>query len=332
MRIVSYNKEGITFTEVINDKNLKVVFANLGASIFSIKFDNYLLTRNVKNIKDFFTPSIYYGKTIGRVANRMKGHAFVVNGERYEVEPNEGENVLHGGNKGLSNQFFELNTIKGNDKVEVIYTKKVGHLEDGYPGNLEVEVKYIVGVNDNEIDIEFKAKSDMDTTLALTNHTYFTLGCKSIEGLTLQINGNNYLETDENTLLPTNRRFVSPVMDFRNPKKITKDINGNYLHTPKHNGYDHYFYFLDRDLNKKNVSLSNAKLQMDIYTDFQGVQIYTSGYSCGCLLYPEANYLFDSIAIEPSDTFRYLHLLKKDEIYSRRIRYVFFIKENNDGK
>lgn len=332
MRIVSYSKEGILFTEVTNDKNLKVTFANLGASIFSIKYDNYLLTRNVKNIKDYFNHSIYYGKTIGRVANRMKGHAFVLNGERYELEPNEGENVLHGSNRGLSNQFFELNTIKSNNWVEIVYAKRVGHLEDGYPGNLDVEVKYIVSVNENEIDIEYKAKSDMDTTLALTNHTYFTLGNKTIDGLSLQINSNNFLETDENSLLPTRRRFVTPVMDFRNSKPIMQDFSNEYLHTPRHNGYDHYFYFIDRDINKCNLSLFNSKFQMDICTDFQGVQIYTSGFSCGCMLYPEVSNLFDSVAIEPSDTFRYLHLLKKDDTYLRRVRYIFTERGNQDGK
>lgn len=332
MRIVSYTKEGITFTEVINDKNLKVVFANLGASIFSIKYDNYVLTRNVRDTKDFYKTSIYYGKTIGRVANRMKGSTFVLNGERYVLIPNENNVVLHSGIFGLSTKLFNLNTIKSNDRVEIIYTKRIGHMEDGYPGNLDVEIKYVVGVNDNEIDIEYKAKSDMDTVLSLTNHSYFTLGSRSVDGLTLQINSNNYLETDEYTLVPTSRRFVSRVMDFRTPKRITKDIHDDYLHTYRHNGYDHYYYFIDRDINKKNLSLYNSKFQLDIYTDFQGVQIYTSGFSCGCMLYPDANYLFDSIAIEPSDTTRYLHLLKKDEVYSRTIRYVFTSRGANDGK
>ena len=76
MKIRTYTEQGVTFTEVINDKNLKVVFSNLGAAIFSIRFDNYVMTRNVKEISDFLIEKKYYGKTIGRVSNRMKGNKF----------------------------------------------------------------------------------------------------------------------------------------------------------------------------------------------------------------------------------------------------------------
>lgn len=327
MNIRSYSKENILFTEVTNDKNLKVVFANLGASIFKINYDGYVLTRNVKYVNDFYNPTVYYGKTIGRVSNRMKGHAFILNGYRYELEPNEGNNILHGGKYGLSYALFDVNVVKDNEKIEIIYSHIVKHLEDGYPGNLNVEVKYIVYVNSNEIDIEYNAVSDMDTVLSLCNHSYFTLGCKSIKGLTLWIDSNNYLKTDPETLLATERKFVSKALDFRTPKKICADIEDDSLHSTRLNGYDHYFYFENNSLSNKVLSLSNAKFQMDIYTNFPGVQIYTSGFDPKVELYPDTNGLFDSVAIEPSDSFKSLHLLKKDTLYTRTTKYIFKVKE-----
>ena len=328
MNIRSYSKEGILFTEVTNDKNLKVVFANLWASIFKINYDNYVLTRNVKYVSDFYNPTIYYGKTIGRVSNRMKGHAFILNGLRYELEPNEGNNVLHGGKYGLSYALFDVNVLKDNDKIEVVYTHVVKHLEDGYPGNLNVEVKYIVYTNSNEIDIEYNAVSDMDTVLSLCNHSYFTLGCKSIRGLTLEIDANNYLKTDGDTLLAIDRKFVTKALDFRTPKRFIRDLDDESLHSSRLNGYDHYYYFEDIDIKKKRLSLSNAKFQMDIYTNYPGIQIYTSGFDPQVALYPNTEGLFDSVAIEPSDSFKSLHLLKKDTLYSRTTKYIFINKEN----
>lgn len=327
MEIINYKQNGITFTKVKNDKNLKVVFSNLGAAIFSIRYDNYVMTRNAKYVQDFLLDGFYYGKTIGRVSNRMKGNTFVLNGERFEIDANENGNVLHGGHKGLSTFFYELNTVKCDDKIEVIYSRTIKDLEDGYPGNLDIEIKYSVHLNSNEIDIEYRAISDKDTVLSLTNHSYFTLGCKSLEGLTLQIDADNYLETDKNTLLPITRKFVNKALDFRNPKKIMEDIKDESLLSSHLNGYDHYFYFRSTKNDIKKLTLYNAKFVLDMYTNYQGVQIYTSGFNPGVELYPATIDVHDSVAIEPSDTFRYLHLLRKGEVYSRTIKYVFTSKE-----
>ncbi|MBO5577822.1 MAG: hypothetical protein J5955_01785 [Bacilli bacterium] len=327
MEIINYKQNGITFTEAKNDKNLKVVFSNLGAAIFSIRYDNYVMTRNAKYVQDFLLDGFYYGKTIGRVSNRMKGNTFVLNGERFEIDANENGNVLHGGHKGLSTFFYELNTVKCDDKIEVIYSRTIKDLEDGYPGNLDIEIKYSVHLNSNEIDIEYRAISDKDTVLSLTNHSYFTLGCKSLKGLTLQIDADNYLETDKNTLLPITRKFVNKALDFRNPKKIMEDIKDESLLSSHLNGYDHYFYFRSTKNDIKKLTLYNAKFVLDMYTNYQGVQIYTSGFNPGVELYPATIDVHDSVAIEPSDTFRYLHLLRKGEVYSRTIKYVFTSKE-----
>ena len=326
MNVNNYSKEGIQFIEVENNKGLKVVFANLGASIFKINLDKYVLIRNVYDIKDFYNENIYHGKTVGRTSNRLKGHKFKLHDVIYEIEPNEGNNVLHGGKHGVSYAFFEQNVITETDKVNIIYSRVIKEEEDGYPGNLELVVRYIVYLNSNEIDIEFKARCDKDSVISLTNHSYFTLGCRSLKGLTLQINGGNYLKTDKD-LLPLGKEEVTSVLDFRNPKKITQDIASSELIALRLNGYDHFYYLDNKDINIKALSLTNAKIQMDVYTDYEGIQIYTSGYPTGVKMYPEVQGLHDCVAIEPSDSFEKLHFLKKDTMYSRTIKYIFNYKE-----
>ena len=325
MKAVAFKKSDIQFVEVNNDKGLKVVFANLGAAIYSIRLDKYVLTRNVKDVEDFKKTEIYQGKTIGRVSNRMKGKKFFLNNVIYEVENNEGPNTLHGGLSGLSTIFFESVTNEYKDRIEIIYRHLSKHLEGGYPGNVRVEVKYVISKDENDIEVFYTATSDRDTILSLTNHTYFTLGCKSIHGLSLRINADEYLETNVEDLLPLGRNEVDEVLDFRNLKPITKDIENEKLQVSRLRGYDHFFYLNKKEDNE--IVLENRLIRMNIYTDFEGVQIYTSGFDSGVPLYPECDYKYNSIAIEPSDSFEKLHLIKKDITYMRRIKYSFTYKD-----
>ena len=325
MNIRNYIKDSIQFIEVTNNSKLKVTFANLGASIFNIVFNRYYMTNNVRNAKDFFNSKIYHGKTIGRISNRMRGHTFKLNGEKYDLEPNEGENVLHGGIKGFSNTLFKQDISNDDSNVYVTYFKEVKDMEDGFPGNLRVEVRYIVSLYEDIINVEYRAYSDKDTVLSMTNHTYFTLGCRGIDGLTLLIPADYYLETYPEDLLARAEKEVTEPLDFRIPKLISKDIDDPSLHGSRLNGYDHYYYFNNKGDNK--VVLSNKKIDLEITTNFKGVQIYSSGFKAPVELYPVTKEIHNSIAIEPSDSFEKLHLLKKDTLYFREIKYIFLWKE-----
>ena len=213
MNIRNYDKNSVQFIEVTNNSKIKVTFANLGASIFSIVFNGYIMTKNVKDIKDMFQPQIYHGRTIGRFSNRMRGHKFKINDEVYELEPNEGDNVLHGGKKSLAYTLFEQNVRSDDSYIYVTYFKEIKDMEDDFPGNLRLEVKYYVSLYTDEIKVEYRAYSDKDTILSMTNHSYFNLGCRSINGLTLQINADKFLSVDPETLLPVRPSEVDEVMD-----------------------------------------------------------------------------------------------------------------------
>ena len=325
MFINSFTKSNLRFTEVINDCGFKVIFCNLGASIYLVKLGNYVFSRNVKEIEDFKLTEQYYGKTIGRVSNRLKGHLFKLNGEVFNVEPNEGNNVLHGGKHGLSSALFELKTVTELDVTKVIYETTLS--DDEFPGDLNVKVIYSIPSRKNEIKIEYEASSDKTTLCSLTNHGYWTLGSKDISGLKLQVNASKYLEVSDTELLPIEDDEVTKALDFREPKVITRDINNEELHNLRMNGYDHYFYFDSDDINIHKCLLFNNKFKMKVFTDYEGIQIYTHGFDNGKPLYPECSNLCNSVAIEPSDSFKKFHLLKKGETYKRFIRYEFLTEK-----
>ena len=324
MNVNYYSKEELTFVEITNNSKLKVIFCNLGASVFQIYFNQELMTRNVKNVKDFYFPSCYYGKTIGRTANRIKGDTIKINDQEYKIENNEGPNTLHGGKSGFSNQKFDFHIDYYLDHIDVVFTYLSKDLESGYPGNVNVEVAYSIYRDDDEIRVRYKANSDQDTLLSLTNHAYFCLGDRDISNLYFKVDGHDYLDVHSNDLLPIERKASNDVMNFSEYKLIVKDIDNQMLKGKMLNGYDSYFYFDEIDINKPNVSLKNDRYQMDIYSDFEGVQLYSSNYLPPFALEGDLSFR-DSVAVEPSDSFLNEHLLKKDDVYRREIRYKFLL-------
>ena len=228
MKISYYSKSNLNFIEVENDLDLKVVFCDLGASIFNIYFHNECMTRNVRRIEDFKEPSCYYGKTIGRTSNRLKGHLFDIHDVIYNLENNEGWNTLHGGKSGFSNQLFKPVVDTFEDYVRVTFSYFSKHLEGGYPGNVNIIVTYFVYKDHNYFDVDYQAISDMDTLFSLTNHSYFCLGDNDISNLQLFIRGHKYLNVDKANLLAKNIRDVNEIMDFtkypeREPQEGLRD-------------------------------------------------------------------------------------------------------------
>lgn len=323
MNVKEYSKENLRFIEVSNDSKLRVIFSDLGASIYQIYFDDVLMTRNALEIKDFKNIGCYYGKTIGRTTNRLKGYRFEINGEIYSLEPNEGNNVLHGGVNGLSTKRFASSISTYNDHIEVIYVYHSGHLEAGYPGNVDIKVTYFIYSDSDKLEVSYEAISDMDTLFSLTNHSYFTLGEKDLSTLDLFIRSHKYIKPNPEDLIPVSVDEVNEVFDFTKFKNINKDIEDQSLKGTRLNGYDHYFYFDDVSSGFINVSLLGQKYRLDISTNFPGTQIYTSNYLAPFKLEGEVNYIRDSVAIEPSDPFDKYPVLLKNTRYSRRIIYSF---------
>ena len=324
MKIKNYLKGNLTFIDVTNDAGLTVTLCNLGASIFQVILDGTTLTRNALNISDFKREECYYGKTVGRTANRVKNSEIKIGDNIYHLDSNEGTTTLHGGHNGLSTKKFDYKVDSYSDCVIVTFTYLSPDGESGYPGNAEIIVKYKIFSQNVRFDVEFEAKSDQDTPISLTNHSYFTLG-SSLEDLELQINSHKYLEVDAQ-MIGESIKVITPVFDFNSYKKITENIDDKSINRDRLKGYDHFFYFDNRNINLPNVSLRNQKFVLDIYSDFEGVQVYTSNFKPQFPLFPVCGNVRDAVAVEPSDNHLDLHILKKGEIYRKHI--IFDIRRN----
>ncbi|KAI9873804.1 MAG: hypothetical protein M1830_010589 [Pleopsidium flavum] len=148
----------------------------------------------------------YFGETIGRTTNRIKGGIIsnLNGGKEYRLPINNGPNSLHGGGKGWGKALFDgpkALSRNGKEGVEFRYLSKDG--EEGYPGTVECRVWYTAGkegertVLDVEYEVELVGDAVEETVVGVTNHSYFNLSNNpTIEGTIVTLGTNAYLPLD----------------------------------------------------------------------------------------------------------------------------------------
>lgn len=184
----------------------------------------------------------YLGAMVGRYANRIENASFELEGKRYHVTANEGRHHIHGGNKGFHNSVWEAEQPDTNS-VKLGLELKDG--EEGFPGNIKVEVTYSFSDSD-ELIIETGATTDRTTVLNVTNHSYFNLsgenGSATARSHRLQINADHFLpvtvdKIPEGSLKPVRN---SP-FDFRTFRAIGQHLDPTNEQLNIADGYDHNF-------------------------------------------------------------------------------------------
>lgn len=292
----------------VTNVNLKVVLSCLGASIVEIKYDNDLLTLTPINYEDLNREDIYYGKTIGPIANRVKDGLVKIENKEYHLPLNENGVCNHSGKEGLSNKLFD---VQLDDKVVFIYKDNI------FDNVVTYKVVYSFP-KENEIRIDYEVTTTDKTVLSLTNHTFFTLGEDGIDNLSLKINADKYIESDKDTLVPLSIKPIIDCLDFSKGKSITKDIDGPYLMNHRTKGYDHCFL-----LNDNGVALNSSKYNLTINSNYPCVHIYSDNYADGVMNKNSNQPLRRGVAIEPEDNLLDKTIISKDEIYQRYIVYSF---------
>ncbi|HTM47485.1 MAG TPA: aldose epimerase family protein [Bryobacteraceae bacterium] len=232
-------------------------------------------------------PAPYFGALIGRYGNRIGKARFTLNGTEYKLAANNNKvNHLHGGLKGFDKVVWKAASTSP-QSLELTYLSKDG--EEGYPGNLTTTVTYTVTDN-NELKLEYKAATDKDTVLNLTNHSYFNLagqGEGDILAHRIMINADKFTPVDA-TLIPTGelRNVEGTPFDFRKPRPIGEKIDSAYDQTKLGGGYDHNFVLnTSGSLTEPAVRVTEPKSGrvMEVLTTQPGVQFYTGNFLDGRL-------------------------------------------------
>lgn len=269
--------------ELKNDRGISVTVLEYGCIINKIivpdkngKAENIVL--GYDNLDGYLHGVPYFGAIIGRVAGRIAGASFELDGKTYKLSANENRNHLHGGFKGFNAAIWDSTPIEQDGAVGVRFTYTSSDGEEGYPGNLNATVTYLL-TNEQELKLSYQAHTDKKTIVTMTNHAYFNLSGdikRDVRGHKLQIPSNRVLELGRETL-PTGKTFdvTGTAFDFRNGRKIE---DGTVSDHPQNvlvgNGYDHAFLLPETE---KPIRLKDEESGrvLTVETDQPCVVVYT---------------------------------------------------------
>lgn len=232
-------------------------------------------------IDDYLEPGhSYFGATIGRYANRIAGGTFELGGQRHQLSTNEGDNTLHGGERGFDRRVWTAAPIDEGDTVGVELTLFSRDGEMGFPGNLAVTLRYTLD-NANNLRLHYSAVADADTVLNLTNHAFFNLagaGHGNVHDQIAMIHANHVTAVDA-ALIPTGELMpvANSALDFTRPKAFGHDIADRAL--AGIGGYDHNWVLASAgDLDRLAVRVIDpaSGRSLEMYSTEPGVQVYTS--------------------------------------------------------
>ena len=291
------------------------------------KLDDVVL--GFDNLDAYLAGHPYFGATAGRVANRIAGGKFSLEGKEYILATNNGPNHLHGGEKGLDKRVWKAipEESGGDPAVEFAYVSPDG--EEGYPGNLSITVTYTL-TDDNELRIDYTAGTDKATPVNLTHHSYFNLageGNGTILDHELTLMADQYTPVDD-TGIPTGelKPVSGSVMDFTTPVPIGARID-EVGSDP--GGYDHNYVLRSQDGTLTSSALvyhPGSGRVMEILTTEPGIQFYTGNFLDGTLTgkagkvyakrsgfcletqhYPDSvnQPTFPSVILKPGETYRH---------------------------
>ena len=280
---------------VLSNKNgMEISVINYGGIITSLKakdrngkYQDIVLGFN--SLPPYEDENPYFGALIGRYGNRIANGNFKLDGQSYKLDINNPPNHLHGGLKGFHKVVWNPKEIINDRNVSLELTYLSKHMEEGYPGNLDVKVTYTLN-NKDELSVIYEAETDKKTIINLTQHSYFNLSGDFSEDILdhqIKINADAFLPVDE-TLIPTGeiRSVHGSPFDFRKSKLIGQDIDTNNKQIEFGKGYDHCWVINNQSNGLRSVATayhSESGRVLDVYSDLPGLQFYSGNFLDGTL-------------------------------------------------
>ena len=285
-RIFGHTKDGRTVEALALDNGiLACEVITFGAALRTLYVPDCAgIKRDVvlgyDTLEEYETRPAYLGAVVGRVANRIAGGRFTLNGQPYDLAVNDPPNHLHGGTIGFSHRVWSV-TEHTPTLVTLALTSPDG--EEGYPGTMQVQVTY--ALEGNALSMRYQAITDKETPCNLTGHAYFNLDGHDGGPVTeqfLRIHAENYTPSDA-TNIPTGE--VLPVaetpMDFRTTMPIGARINESFHQLIQANGYDHNYALDGKPGLLRNVAQAysvNSGISMSVETTLPGLHLYTANF------------------------------------------------------
>jgi len=287
--------EAVQLFTLTNANGIEIKAISYGGIITSLKTPDREgtlgdIVLGFDDLQSYLDGSPYFGAIIGRYGNRIGGAAFQLDGVTYTLPANDGQNSLHGGDKGFDKVVWAGEPFDNQDGVGVVFRYTSPDGEEGYPGTLEVAVTYTLTSSD-ELIVDYHATTDKATPVNLTQHSYFNLkdaGASEILGHELTLAADEYTPVDA-TLIPTGE--LAPVegtpFDFRTPHTIGERIGAEDQQLEFGGGYDHNWVLngtpADGMTLAARVYEPTTGRTLEILTTEPGIQFYSGNFLDGTL-------------------------------------------------
>lgn len=281
-----------------SDSGVEVTACTYGATITSILAPgrdgaraNVVLGFDA--VGPYLAQTAYLGALVGRYANRIAHARFVLDGVTYQLKPNNGPNLLHGGARGFDKQLWNADPFSRGRDQGVRFTRVSAAGEEGFPGALRVTVEYVLSAV-GALQCTFTAETDAPTIVNLAQHAYFNLSGTAAPVLDheLTIAASRYTPVDAN-LIPTGTldSVANTPFDFRTPRRIGDRIDEAHPQLRFGGGYDHNWVLdrgrpaADRDALAHAASVHHqpSGRRLDVFTTEPGLQFYSGNFLDGTL-------------------------------------------------
>lgn len=291
------NNKPVKLYTLSNNNGMEVCITNFGGRIVSLvvpdkngkQTDVVLGYDNIAQYADSVNSPSDFGAAIGRYANRINKGKLNIDGKDIQLPINNYGHCLHGGPSGWQYQVYDAKQLN-DTTLQLTILSKDG--DNNFPGNVKASVTYTLKSN-NSLDIAYRATTDKETVINMTNHSYFNLNgdpSKDVENCILYINADKYTPSDS-TFMTTGEiaKVDNTPMDFRKPTAIGKNVNNFSFDQIKNAmGIDHNWCLSTYkngkgDDTKVAASLYSPKtgIMLEVYTNEPGIQVYTGNFLNG---------------------------------------------------
>lgn len=284
--------EPVHLYQLVNANGLEARITDYGATLVQLKVpdregelaDVVLGFEDVSGYQS--EDNQYFGCTTGRVCNRIAKGRFVLEGQEYRLPVNNGPNHLHGGvARSLDKVVWQAVDASGTRGPAVRFRFTSPHMDEGYPGNLDLTVTYTL-TDENELWIDYFARTDRPTPVNLTNHTYWNLhghGKGTTLDHELKILAGRYTPTDD-TLIPTGAiaTVEGRPLDFQRPTAVGARIDA--LRPTPARGYDHNYVLFGEAGTLRVVARlydPSSGRGFEVLTTEPGLQLYSGNFLAG---------------------------------------------------
>ena len=249
---------------------ISVRISNVGARVLGFEYQGTDCLYGPKISEEIAGDTCYCGAICGRVANRIAGGSFVLDGREYKLAVNNGPNHLHGGAVGFSDLPW---VVEASSDTRLVLSLVSPDGQENYPGTVTVRATY--SVEGRRLTLKMEAVTDAPTLLNLTNHAYWNLtGSGTVDTHCLQVNASAYTPMVAN--IPTG--VVAPVegtlYDLRRPASLGERNAPEAIA----GGYDDNYVLPTTPGVKLAAVLTNGRRTLRVLTDAPGLQVYTGDY------------------------------------------------------